>query len=531
MMGEGLFSHTNVETAYGPVRGNNGVFYRYTPQRKKLINYAQVKIPNPWGIAFDDYGQDFFLHTSSTRLTWMMPGSVRPVYGVNIEAPDLITSNPVRPTSGLEFISSRHFPDEVQGDILFNNTIGFLGAKQHQLIEDGTGFTTEYRQDLFVSEDPNFRPVDLEFAPDGSLYVIDWHNALIGHMQHSARDPNRDHVHGRIYRITYPSRPLVTPPLVAGASIPQLLENLKLPEYRARYRTRRELRARAAAEVVPAAHTWAAHQEDDRLKLEALWVTWGADQIDQELLHELLQSEDYRVRAAAVRAVRFNGHQIPNQSDLLMTAASDPHGRVRLEAITAASWLDQTTGEAILAVAETHGIDETMLVSFEHAKAALAGEFLPAVDKEKLSAPAHLTGGDAKRYLQGAEIYGRDGYCATCHQPDGQGLPDVGFPPLAGTKWAQGDPERLIKLTLNGLMGPIEVNGKSYPGIIPMTSFGGLLKDDELAAVLTYVRNAFGNQASPIRPNQVAKVRESIKDRPGLFSPAELLEAHPFPEE
>ena len=72
-------------------------------------------------------------------------------------------------------------------------------------------------------------------------------------------------------------------------------------------------------------------------------------------------------------------------------------------------------------------------------------------------------------------------------------------------------------------MGPIEVNGKSYPGIIPMTSFGGLLKDDELAAVLTYVRNAFGNQASPIRPNQVAKVRESIKDRPGLFSPAELL--------
>ena len=57
-------------------------------------------------------------------------------------------------------------------------------------------FTAKWRQDLFSSDDLNFRPVDLEFAPDGSLYVADWHNALIGHMQHNARDPLRDHVHG-----------------------------------------------------------------------------------------------------------------------------------------------------------------------------------------------------------------------------------------------------------------------------------------------------------------------------------------------
>jgi hypothetical protein len=74
--------------------------------------------------------------------------------------------------------------------------------------------------------------------------VIDWHNVLIGHMQHNARDPLRDHVHGRIYRITYPSRPLVKPVQVAGAPIATLLENLKEPELRTRYRTRRELRGR-----------------------------------------------------------------------------------------------------------------------------------------------------------------------------------------------------------------------------------------------------------------------------------------------
>ena len=59
------------------------------------------------------------------------------------------------------------------------------------------------------SSDPNFRPVALQFGPDGALYVVDWFNPLVGHMQHSLRDPNRDHTHGRIWRITYPKRPLL----------------------------------------------------------------------------------------------------------------------------------------------------------------------------------------------------------------------------------------------------------------------------------------------------------------------------------
>lgn len=528
MMAEGVFLHTNVETAYGPVRGNNGGFYRYSPQRKHLINYAQFKIPNPWGIAFDDYGQDFFLHTSGTSLSWMMPGSVKPVYGVNMRAPDIITSNKVRPTSGLEFVSSRHFPDEVQGDVLLCNAIGYLGAKQHRMIEDGTGFTTEYRQDLFVSEDKNFRPVDLEFAPDGSLYVVDWHNVLIGHMQHSARDPHRDHEHGRIYRVTYPSRPLVEPAKIDGASIEQLLENLKLHEYRSRYRTKRELRGRDADEVLAALKPWAAAQTDDRLKLEALWVSWGANRVDEELLRELLKSSDHRVRAAAVRVLRFNQHAISDHLALLKAAADDDHGRVRLEAITAASRLRRKAGEEVLAIAEAKGLDNYSKDSFEHAKAALGGQTLIVAEAPKVKIPAHLEGEDRRRFKHGAEIYHREAHCGTCHQPDGQGLPDVGFPPLADTKWATGDPERLIKLSLKGLMGPIEVKGKSYPGVVPMTPFEALLNDDELASVLTFVRNSFGNKASAISPQQVKAVREAVKDTPPMYNPAKLLEEHPL---
>jgi len=81
-MCEGVFLRTNVETAYGPVRGTNGGFYRFNPQRRQLERHAQLSIPNPWGVAFDRWGQHFFLHTSGPNTEWMLPGSIKPRYGV-----------------------------------------------------------------------------------------------------------------------------------------------------------------------------------------------------------------------------------------------------------------------------------------------------------------------------------------------------------------------------------------------------------------------------------------------------------------
>ena len=71
-------------------------------------------------------------------------------------------------------------------------------------------------------------------------------------------------------------------------------------------------------------------------RLEALWVSWGLNKIDQDLLRSLLRSNDYRVRAAAVKVLRFAGHQVEDQADLLMTAGSDQHSRVRMEAAVTA---------------------------------------------------------------------------------------------------------------------------------------------------------------------------------------------------
>ncbi len=531
--GEGVFLHTNVETSYGPVRATNGGFYRYSPQLRKLERTAQLSIPNPWGIAFDDWGQPFFAETSSPDVRWMMPGSVLPRYGeaTHKSAQLVEEAHRVRPTSGLEFVSSRHFPDDIQGDFLINNTIGFLGMKEHTLVDDGTGYKSKHRADLVVSEDRNFRPVDMEFAPDGSLYLIDWHNILIGHMQHNARDPLRDHSKGRVYRITYPSRPLVTPAKVDGASIEELLDNLKLPEYRTRYRTRRELRGRDVNQVLAKLTTWVANldKEDSRYEhhlLEGLWVSWGMNKVDQKLLRQLLKANDYHARAAAVQVVRYTGHQVKDQADLLMQAVRDDNSRVRLAAIVAASWIGKEKGLPILAEATKKPLDEWTVHAHETAVAHLSGVGVNKVKDEVVK--SKLKGEELALFNKGREIYAKEGYCTTCHQPDGRGLSASQFPPLTGTKWVSGDEDRLIKIVLKGVMGPMDVDGKTYPGQVPMTPFGGLLNDNEIAAVLTYVRNSFGNQSSPILPDRVRKVRAATSRKTDFYSANQLLKEHPM---
>ncbi|MGC1241997.1 MAG: PVC-type heme-binding CxxCH protein [Chryseosolibacter sp.] len=532
-LAEGVFLHTNVETSYGPVRATNGGFYRYSPQRRHLERTAQLSIPNPWGIAFDDWGQNFFAETSGPDVRWMMPGSIKPRYGVAThKSMNLIEEkHKVRPTSGLEFVSSRHFPDEVQGDLLINNTIGFLGTKQHTMVDDGTGYKSRHRLDLVQSDDKNFRPVDMEFAPDGSLYIVDWHNILIGHMQHNARDPLRDHVHGRIYRVTYPSRPLVTPAKVYGASIPELLENLKLPEFRTRYRTRRELRARNPEDVLSALTKWVANlniedEQYDHDLVEALWVSWGLNRVDENILHQVLHSKDYRARAAGVRVLRYSGHQIAKQPELLLEAAQDEHGRVRLEALVAASWLDKEKGLPIVQEAGKKPMDEWMIHAYETALAHLEGKSVQQKKEEGIQ--TDLKGVERELFIKGKEIYSREGFCITCHQPDGAGLSASGFPPIARTPWVEGDEARLIKIVLKGLQGPMEVLNTKYSGQVPMTPFEGMLNDEEVAAVLTYVRNSFGNKASAITPEKVKQVRDGVRNKKDFYSPAELLQQHPM---
>ncbi len=108
--------------------------------------------------------------------------------------------------------------------------------------------------------------------------------------------------------------------------------------------------------------------------------------------------------------------------------------------------------------------------------------------------------------------------CQACHMPNGQG--GGAFPPLAGSEWVTGDKERIIKIVLHGLKGEIEVLGKTYNNV--MQPIGINWKDRDVAAVITYVRNTFGNEAEAVLPDLVAEVREATKSRTTQWTADEL---------
>ena len=113
--------------------------------------------------------------------------------------------------------------------------------------------------------------------------------------------------------------------------------------------------------------------------------------------------------------------------------------------------------------------------------------------------------------------------CFACHQPTGLGLPGM-FPPLAGSDWvAAKKPHRMIRMVLHGLTGPVTINGKPFATPAPlMPPQGAALSDTQIADVLTYVRDAYGNKASAVTPEQVAAIREAEKTRTAMWTEAEL---------
>ena len=102
----------------------------------------------------------------------------------------------------------------------------------------------------------------------------------------------------------------------------------------------------------------------------------------------------------------------------------------------------------------------------------------------------------------GANVYREN--CATCHGANASGQPGV-FPPLKGNPVVTGDPKQVIHIVKSGLTGPIEVNAKSYNGQMPPWS--GVLNNDQIAAVVSYIRSSWGNKAGPVAPAQVAATK------------------------
>jgi len=341
---EGTFHRTQVETPWGPPErcADAGVF-RFEPRTSKFEVYISYGFANPHGHVFDRWGQDFVTDGTGNVNYFAAGFSGHVDYPRKHAGYQPYFNQRVRPCAGTEILSSRHFPDESQGNLLNANVIGFQGILQYRYAEKDSGFTATEIEPIVQSSDPHFRPADVEMGPDGAIYFLDWQNPIIGHMQHNLRDPSRDRAHGRVYRVTYPARPLVKAAKIAGEPIDKLLDLLKEPEDRVRHRARIELGGRPSDQVIAAIGPWLERLDKKELnyehhRLEALWAHQYQNVVNEGLLKQVLRSSEPKARAAATRVLCYWRDRLSDPLGLLAVQADDEHPRVRLEAVRAASF-------------------------------------------------------------------------------------------------------------------------------------------------------------------------------------------------
>lgn len=344
-LSDGVFHRSQIETYKGPLRVVDGAIYRYEPQTGKLELYVKYNFANPHGRVFDRWGNDIITDATGNNNYFGPAFSGRLDQGNHRPLRDF-WDRPSRPCAGTGLISSRHFPEDWQGNFLNLNVISFQGIFHVKVTEEGSGLKGETIDPIVFSSDDKFRPSAVSIGPDGAIYFCDWSNAIIGHMQHHLRDPNRDQEHGRIYRITYKGRPLLTPKKIAGEPVPALLELLKEPENNVRERAKIELGKYDSSEVVAAVQRWEAELSPDdpeveHHRMEALWVHQWHDVVNRPLLEKMLRSPEPRARAAATRVLGYWRDRVPNALELLKVQAEDEHPRVRLEAVRVASFFDE----------------------------------------------------------------------------------------------------------------------------------------------------------------------------------------------
>jgi azurin len=333
---DSIFLHSQIETAYGPVRLDNSGWFRLRTDTQKLSTFGSYPSTNPWGVTFDDWGH----HMASHPIFASAFHATNPPYPEQHPGAGKLPA--YSGTCGQEFIDFDFWPQELQGGFIKARYKPTNNIEMHQWIEMDDHYEEKKLGDLIFSTNLSFIPTDVKAGPRGDFYICDWYNPIKGHAQYSLRDPRRLRTSGRIWRIVPKGAKLAEPPTVAGAPIPALLDLLKSPHYRWRYQAKRELHERNAAEVKAALDAWVAklHPQDARFRhhqLEALWTYRVISTENTVLLKELLNCDEHHARAGATTQLRHI--EMPDRIAQLRARANDDNALVRMEAIIAASYI------------------------------------------------------------------------------------------------------------------------------------------------------------------------------------------------
>ena len=460
------------------------------------------------------------------------------------------------------------FPDEFRGNVFVGESAGRLIRRSVLTERDGiiTGKNAYTEREFLFSHDERFRPVFSATAPDGTLYVADMYRGIIeGHiflttflrnqiLDRGLQEPFSGM--GRIYRIVHEGRPWTTPPAVPPGDIVAWVPVLAHPNGHWRDMAQRVLVASGSRAVVPAVRTLAMTHEDPRVRLHGLWTLEGLQAADDALVHARLADTSPHVRMAALRIAESrlsdaamqravlalaDDKQVSVRRQVLYTlgasrTADAEDARMRLlrrdidapfvvdafmsgvagrestlleTIVGSGTWAtDRPEHRALVTALATaignegraESLTELRRLSAESSggpawqrEAVLAG-IKAAQPATTATAPRNAA--DAALVEQGRTAYA---ICAACHQADGRGLPSLA-PPLAGSARVTGRSELLIDIVLGG-----RDEDPAYPSMPPLAALG----DEQLAAILTYVRQAWGNNAPAISAEAVRARRTS----------------------
>ncbi len=378
-MNQSIYIHSHIETPHGVVRLNSGGTLALRPDTMEL-GVTMKGLVNGWGHVWDDFGQEFQTDGAGgappNGLFWNIPQAMFTTYEGARRILGSISPGSYPKFCGLELIKSERFPKEWQGNAI---TCDFRANRvvRFEITEQGAGYTSK-QYEFLRSTNVTFRPIDVKLGPDGALYIADWSNPIIQHGEVDFRDPRRDREHGRIWRVGYKGGKDVKGMELVRGSNEKLFDELLSPNEWNAKQAKRILQERWKAapgdsRVGSDLATWEDRTKSERVKLHALWMTetlytgpypppgvgnqrapgeraWEVVTPDNSLglVRELLETNDGKIRAAAVRVLgKWAGHTpgIPSLAtpriasntalDLLAKRIADNHPRVRIETLRA----------------------------------------------------------------------------------------------------------------------------------------------------------------------------------------------------
>jgi putative membrane-bound dehydrogenase-like protein len=415
-------------------------------------------------------------------------------------------------------------------------------------------------REFLTSTDERFRPVNIYNSPDGALYVIDMYRGILEHASHLT-DYLRDHAvkndlhiptgeFGRIYRIVRNDRDInYEVPQFSKMEPHEWVEYLHHKNGHLRDQAQQVLVQSSPPEVTTVLEKLAGNKTvAPYTRLHALWTLEGFDRsvydFDQLAATALnaLDDNHERVRAAAIRilepAIAQNREQVLTRLEKLAEKESSEFVQLQLlgslgessdeKALQLMAALLNKNVESIyfneMALTGVHKREAQMADILRHkykwneksgtGHTAFLAKLSEAQGAEGDVSPVRLTDAEKEFREKGRKNFNT---CMACHGAEGQGVDGVG-PRLAGSKWVQGDPNALVRIVLHGFANKSE-NKKDIAGVMPGHSY---LSDDQLASVLTFIRQSWGNSESAIDKKQVERIRQQSQGRSSIWSPDEL---------